>query len=222
MSKKRITVLLVGGLAAMLVGAILFAYYDFTHNFRLPLTSEELGAAQIALKGAVGEAIFNSQSSTVVADVQVEGKNGLDALLAPRPVGGRGIGLIEAYQKDPKRFQRYAKMLDTATNAKQVGDVLLSQEASHPPRTSEFLLMDAMLRVDAWGNPFCILVVGERLAIISGGPSHLACDALPLNAQQIATSNRSLYAAPSDVVVLVVTRQHRNQSVSQQKTATGS
>ncbi len=59
--------------------------------------------------------------------------------------------------------------------------------------------MDAKLKVDAWGNPFCIIPVSERVAIVSGGPSHLSFDALPLNAQQITVSSRSLYAGPSDV-----------------------
>jgi hypothetical protein len=79
--------------------------------------------------------------------------------------------------------------------------------------------MDTKLKVDAWGNPFCINAVGERVAVVSGGPSHLSCDALPLSAQQIAASNRSLYAGPSDVVVVIVTHQHDGQPISPQKTA---
>jgi hypothetical protein len=113
-------------------------------------------------------------------------------------------------------------MLDTAMNAKQVGEVLLGQEASHPPQTSESLLMDAKLKIDAWGNPFCIIPVGERVAVVSGGPSHLSCDALPLNAQQIANSNKSMYAGPSDVVVVIVAHQPVGQPVSPRKTTTGS
>ncbi len=113
-------------------------------------------------------------------------------------------------------------MLDTAMNAKQVGDVLLRQAASQTPQTSEPLIMDAKLKVDAWGNPFCIIPAGEKVAIVSGGPSHLSCDALPLKAQQISNSNRSLYAVASDVVVVIVTHQHGGQSVSPRKTATGS
>jgi hypothetical protein len=71
--------------------------------------------------------------------------------------------------------------------------------------------VDAKLKVDAWGNPFCIIAVSERVAIVSGGPSQLSCDALPLSAQQIAASNRNLFAGPSDVVVVIVTHQHDGQ-----------
>jgi hypothetical protein len=60
--------------------------------------------------------------------------------------------------------------------------------------------------VDAWGNPFCIIPMGEKLALVSGGPTRLSCDALPLTPEQIAKSSRSLYAGPSDVVVVVALR----------------
>lgn len=222
MSKKKIALFVVGGLGSLSVGVCLFVYYDFTHNFRFPLTSEQVVDAQIAFKGALGEAIFSGQPPKAAPDVPVDGKSGLDALLAVPPAGNKGKGLIEAFQKDPKRFKRYAEMLDTAMNAKQVGEVVLGQKASHPPQTSESLLMDAKLKIDAWGNPFCIIPVGERVAVVSGGPSHLSCDALPLNAQQIANSNKSMYTGPSDVVVMIVAHQPVGQPVSPRKTTTGS
>jgi hypothetical protein len=53
------------------------------------------------------------------------------------------------------------------------------------------------------GSLFCIIpLLDERLAVVSGGPSHLSCDALPLNAEQIACSNKSIYG-PFDVVVVI-------------------
>jgi hypothetical protein len=219
MSKKKIAVFVVGGLASLFAGLILFAYYDFTHHFRFPsITAEQLADAQVAFKGALGEAIFSGQSTKAVTDVPVDGKSSLDALLRPPPASSTDKGLIAAYQKDPKKFKHYAEMLDTAMNAKQVGDVLFTQQAPHPPQTSESLLMDPKVKTDAWGNPFCIIAIGERVAVVSGGPSHLSCDALPLNAQQIANSNRSIYAGPSDVVVVIVT----HQPVASRKTASGS
>ena len=219
MNKKKITTFVVCGSASLFAGLILFAYYDFTHHFRFPpITSEQFADAEIAFKGALGEAIFSGQSTKVVTDAPVEGKSGLDGLLAPPPASNKDKGLIAAYQKDPKKFKHYADMLDTAMNAKQVGDVLLAQQAPHLPQTSESLLMDPKVKTDAWGNPYCIIAIGERVAVVSGGPSHLSCDALPLNAQHIANSNRSIYAAPSDVVVVIVT----HQPVASRKTASGS
>lgn len=205
MSKKRIALSVVAGLAALVVGFVLYAYYDFAHNFRIPLTAQQISDAQVAFKGAMGEAIFSGQQlkAQVVPEEQVKGESGLDALFASAPTGNKGQGLIDAYQKDPQKFRRYADMLDTAMSAKQVGDAVLRQDVSHRPRTSEPLTMDAKQKVDAWGSPFCIIPVGKGVAVVSGGPSHLACDSLPLTAEQIAKSNRNLYAGPSDIVVVI-------------------
>ena len=205
MRNKKTAVLIVAVLGSVLVGTLLFAYYDFTHNFRLPLTSEQVSDAQIALKGAVGEAIFSSQQPEVIPDEQLQGKRGLDALLEPAPSCSTNEALIKAYQADPQKFKRYAEMLDTAINAKQVGNVLLRQTAVRLPRTSESLAMEATAKVDAWGNPFCIIPVGARVAVVSGGPTRLSCNALPLTVAQIAGSRRDMYAGPSDVVVVIAT-----------------
>jgi hypothetical protein len=202
MGKKGILISVAGGLGVFVVGFVLYAYYDFTHNF-LRFTPEQVSSAEIALKGELGEAIFSGQRPEVIPDANVEGKPGLDALLALAPTGNKGQGLIEAYQKDPQKFKRYADMLDTAINAMQVGEVVLRQGRAHPPRTSEPLPMEVKLKVDAWGSPFCIIPVGERVAVISGGPSHLSCDALPWTTEQIAKSKRNLYAGPSEVVVFI-------------------
>ena len=202
-SKKKIG-LFGGGLVALLTGLVLFAYYNFTHNF-LKFAPEQVADMQTALKGAMGEALFSSQlvKAEAVPTEQVKDKTGLDALLASTPAGTKGEGLIAAYQKDPQRFKRYAEMLDTAMNAKQVGDFVLRQRGSKPPRTSEPLTMDAKLKVDAWGSPFCIIPIGEKMAVVSGGPSRLSCDALPLNPEQIAKSNRTMFAGPSGVIVVI-------------------
>jgi hypothetical protein len=117
MSKKGIVISLAGGLGALVVGFVLYGYYDFTHNFlRMSLTAEQVSSAQVALKGAIGEIIFSKQQlkAEVVPAEQLKGKTGLDALLASAPSGNNGQGLIEAYQKDPHKFKHYADMLDTA------------------------------------------------------------------------------------------------------------
>ena len=206
MSKKRVLVRVAAGLGALVVGLVLYAYYELTH-IRISFTPQEISNAEIALKGAMGEAIFTGQlKPEIVPAEQLKGKSGLEALFASAPSGNKGQGLIEAYQKDPQKFKRYAEMLDTAMNAKHVGDVLLQDGQSHPPRTSEHLPMEAKLKVDAWGSPFCIIVVGQKLAVVSGGPSRLSCDALPLTREQIANSHKNMYAGPSDVVVVIASR----------------
>jgi hypothetical protein len=187
MGTKKIVVYTVGGLCILVIGFVLFAYYQFTHNFRIPLSDEQVADMQTAFKGAMGEAIFSGQQlqAQAVAPEQLKGKNGLDALLTSTPPGNKTQGLIHAYQNDPQKFQRYAEMFDTATNARQVLDAVIRQGAPHPPRTSEPLALQAKLKVDAWGSPFCIIPAGERLAVVSGGPSSLSCDALPVNPEQM-------------------------------------
>jgi hypothetical protein len=86
---------------------------------------------------------------------------------------------------------------------KQVGDVVLKQDISQLPATSASLPMEAKVKVDAWGSPFCIIPLGEKVAVVSGGPSHLSCDNLPMSKEQIAKSNRNLYAEANDVVVVI-------------------
>lgn len=148
-------------------------------------------------------------------------RKGLDTLRAVAQSRGTNEGLIKAYQADPQKFKRYAEMLDTALDAKEVGNVLLRQTATRLPQTSESLLMEATAKVDTWGSPFCIIPVGSRVAIISGGPTRLSCNALPLTVEQIASSRRDMFAGPSDVVVVIVTPKDESHTVSTQGTQIG-
>jgi hypothetical protein len=185
MSKKRMVLYVAASLSILAIAAVSFVYYQITH-IRFPFTPKETDTALTALKGALGQAILNGQE-------QVQSV-----------AGQRSAGLIDAYKKDPEKFKRYSDMLDSAMNAKKVSDVLLRENKAHPPKTSNLLVMDEKAKLDAWGNPFCIIPVKGKVAIVSGGPSHLACDALPLTPKQIASSSRSLYVAPHDVVVVTV------------------
>ena len=192
MSKKRILLFVSASVSALAIAFVVFAYYQFTHNFRIAVTPEEADTALTALKGAMGEAILTGQQQSSPT-IQTAADH-------------RGPGLIEAYKKDPQRFKRYAGMLDSAMNAKKVGDELLRENNAHFPKTSDLLVMDEKEKLDAWGKPFCIIPVKGKVAIVSGGPSRLACDALPLTPEQIATSSRTLYAAPLDVVVVTISQ----------------
>lgn len=189
MTRKKKIGLFVGGAFFALAGLVFLAYYNLTHLQLFNFTPEQITDMGTAFKGAVGEALFNG------------GKQPQQSVAG----GDKSRGLIEAYQKDPQKFKRYADMLDTANNAKQVGDFLLHQSGSHLPRTSEPLAIEAKLKVDAWGNPFCIvpLLAPGRVAVVSGGPSRLSCDALPLAPEDIAKSKRTIYAGPSNVIVVI-------------------
>src|SRR5204862_6600043 len=90
----------------------------------------------------------------------------------------------------------------SSISARILSDTAMLRERT----TSDLLAMDEEGKFDAWGKPFCIIPLKAKVAIVSGGPSRLACDKLPLTAEQIATSTRALYAAPLDVVVVTVTQ----------------
>ncbi len=204
---KKIVLSVTAGLTLLVLCFVVSAYYNFKHNL-FAFSPQQVSDMQIALKGAMAEAIFEGQrgQAEVVPAAELKGKVGLDALFASTPAGKEGEGLIEAYRRDPEKFKRYAEMFDTAMNAKQVGDAVLKQNISHLPATSESLQMEPKLKVDAWGNPFCIISATSRVAIVSGGPSHLSCDNLPVTKEQIAQSHRSLYAGTSDVVIVIARR----------------
>ncbi|HMK22713.1 MAG TPA: hypothetical protein VK466_10290 [Terriglobales bacterium] len=207
MARKRTILSVAAFILVLVVGFVAFAYYDFTHNFHLPTpTPQQIGDVEIALKGSIGQAIFSSEKAEVIPGEKLEGKSDIDRLLAHAPTEKKGQGLIDAYRRDPEKFKHYAEMLDTSLNAKQVAEAALRRNESRTPRTSEGLPLNAKTKVDAWGNPFCVMPVAGKIAIVSGGPSHLACDALPVTPEQIAKSNRTLYAGPSDVIVLIVPR----------------
>jgi hypothetical protein len=207
--RVQVALSVVAGVGLLFVCLVAFAYYDFKHNFRIAFSPEQTSDMQIALKGAMAEAIFNTgqAKAEVVPAAELKGKTGLDALFTAAPTNTKGEGLISAYQKNPQKFKRYAEMFDTAMNARQVGDVVLKQAVSHLPATSESLQMKPNLKVDAWGSPFCIIPAGvNKVAIVSGGPSHFSCDSLPLTAEQITKSDRNLYAAANDIVVVIARR----------------
>jgi hypothetical protein len=56
--------------------------------------------------------------------------------------------------------------------------------------------------------------VGGRIAVIRGGARHFRCDSLPLTQEEIARSEKPVYAGPAGVVVVVVAPQDRGEPVS--------
>jgi len=87
----------------------------------------------------------------------------------------------------------------------EVGEWVRLQDWSYPlPRTSQNLTIEARQKIDAWGNPFCIIEIGERVAVVSGGPSRFSCDVLPLRTKQIAESKTDAYFITSDKLVVII------------------
>jgi len=107
--------------------------------------------------------------------------------------------------EQPKPLQQIMASSQTAMSAMKVGQWVRLQDWSFPlPRTSQDLTIEA--RSDAWGKPFCIIQIGARVAVVSGGPSRFSCDALPLSAKQIVESKRDYFITPEKLVVIIVAR----------------
>jgi hypothetical protein len=204
MHTRKLILSALAGVVLLLGGALLF-WYEFSH-FRIDISDEQLSDAGIALKGSMGQATFAAQQNGFSSREVITDKQGLDALLtASGPHTGEG--LIEAYRRNPQEFRRYAELFDTAVNARRVGEAVLRLPPSRPPSNSSQLTMDSHSRVDAWGNPFCIIPLTGKLAVVSGGRAKTPCNALPLSVDQLNKSERAIFAGPSDSVVVILSKE---------------
>jgi len=194
--RKRIALAL-GGVLFLAAGCAGFLWYEATH-LRIDIKPEQLAEAEVALKGSLGMAIFKGG----VAGAPVSGPS-LKSPLLHGPAS-RSEGLIANFKRNPEEYRRYARMLDTALNAKEVGRAMLRLPTALLPVDSSHLDLQSLTAQDAWGDPFCIVPLRERIAIVSGGPSKISCTALPLTRDEIAQSRRSIFAGPDDIIVVIV------------------
>jgi len=183
-----------------------FVLWDFYHRPAINIPTNDI---EVALKGELGQAIFNEERPRVV-DVQ-PGKMGLDALIAPSPqVKGPGPGLIDEYKRDPGKFRLYAQMFDTFTNAKQLGKAILSGNAELRIPTDSTNLADVPpnTTADAWGHPFCVLPVRGGIAVISGGQTarSFSCAELKLSRKELGQAQRSAYQDSFGEIVVLTRR----------------
>jgi len=195
----------------LLGGCALLVWYEASH-LRIDIGDEQISSAEIALKGSIGQAVFGPQRNGAPSADLPTNKQGLDAVLT-LPVSGANEGLIEAYKKNPQEFKLYAQMFDSAVNAKRVGHTVDQLIGTRPPLDSSHLAMDSHVKVDAWGDPFCIIPINGRIAVVSGGPSRIGCDALPLSIDQIEKSDRDIFAGPSHLVVVIVPQERPARSL---------
>ena len=108
---------------------------------------------------------------------------------------------------EQKFLQQVNAEFQTITRVGLVGEWVRIQDWSYPlPPTSQNLPMKADEKIDGWGKPFCIIQIGERVAVVSGGPSLFSCDALPLSPKQIAESKTDHFITSSKLVVYIIRR----------------
>jgi hypothetical protein len=200
MRRQRLLFALGAGFLLFLVVASVL-WYEANH-VRIDFSNEQVSDAQIALKGSIGQAIFSAKQDESLPRNTAISSTDLDSVLAPGPSVSEG--LIDAYRKTPHEYERYARMLDTAINAKQVGEAVLKLASSQIPHSSVQLAIDSRTKVDSWGNPFCIIPLVGRIAVVSGGPSKAPCNALQLSIEQLSRSERTVFTGPSESVIVIL------------------
>ncbi len=125
----------------------------------------------VPVKGAWGRILLEGVRIDQVAEVR-PGASGLAALLNDGKSRPNAEGLLEAYHKDPRKFEHYAEAFDTWFHALTVDDAVhrLPANTPAPPTSASMTTLAPQYRLDAWGHPFCIFKGTDQTAIVSAGP----------------------------------------------------
>ncbi len=142
----------------------------------------------VPVKGAIGQILVEGTPKD--QDAEAISEEGLAALLSNSKSYANTKGILEAYQKDPRKFQQYAAAFDTWYHAQAVSDAVQRLPLSNPmpPTSASMSLHSPQHRLDAWGHPFCIFKGADQTAIVSAGPDgkgFTSCDEVRLTPAQI-------------------------------------
>jgi len=124
----------------------------------------------VPVKGVLGQILVEGARKDQMAEV-IPGE-GMAALLSNSKSHPNTEGILEAYQKDPRKFQQYAAVFDTWYHAQAVNDAVQRLPVNNPvpPTSASMNLQSPLYRLDAWGHPFCIFKGTDQTAIVSAGP----------------------------------------------------
>ena len=212
-SKLRVGIRVVLGVALGIVVLYAFVTHSLNRNMKKafgPEFQKDMQDFVVAVKGTAGEALF--EHGTIIP------------IKANMPVGAdaieQGKSLVAAYRKDPEKFKKYGDLLETALNAFAVGDAIrqIPASATIPSDSLGVTSVGAAQKVDAWGNPYCLLVSGNRLAIVSLGreaKTPASCRNLATPKKEIFAAPRKLFERPSGEVVLIIDRNSEKRSSEQ-------
>jgi hypothetical protein len=153
----------------------------------------------VALKGLAGKSLLE-HGNIIPSQSEIGGFTN---------VVDMGKELMAAYRKDPEKYKMNAEVFETYANALNVGRAALNNSVSErPPITSaELVSLTPDKRLDAWGHPFCVMVVDSRIAVISGGfraDTRIPCEDSGISKREIRSSQRHFCETPSGELVSVV------------------
>jgi hypothetical protein len=127
-------------------------------------------------------------------------------------------GYLAAYQRDPRSFQKDAKLLNAWIVSAELGVAALKNTPrGNWVRTSaDANYVAPQDRVDPWNHSFCLLRRDDDVLVVSGGPkapSSPACRDIRLDAKDLAELPRGkLLESPAGYLVMVVGEAHADQS----------
>ncbi len=190
MKRHRILIILGSLVAIFFVGAA-FLYWQVS-RLKFSFSDEQIEEAQTLAVGAM---------SNVALDRSVLGDS-FSTEEASKPV-------LAQYKDNPALFKQRVMFTRTWLIAgRLVRD--LNESGSFPQTiisSSDLAEVTPNNRVDAWNNPYCVLVKNGAVVVMSSGDkSPLQCKSLQVTAEDLSTSTDSarLKRLPNDVLVTVL------------------
>jgi hypothetical protein len=163
----------------------------------------DMGDIAVAMKGSLGEAIFDPKP----AEVRIinTDKTGLDALFDGTQDDRSSPGVLDAYKRNPDKFKRYAEMVDTAMRAKQLAVLLEARTFDGPMESTAISNLPTDLTRDSWNNPYCIFQMPGGVAVVSGPVRGKAetCKFTSERVAEFARAKRPIFQSASHEVVVI-------------------
>ncbi len=190
MKRHRILIIL-GTLIAIFLVGVAFVYWQAS-KLKFSFNDEQVEKAQTLAVGAM---------SIIALDQSVLGDS-YSKEEASKPV-------LDQYQDNPALFKKRAMFTRTWLIAGRLAQDL-AQSGSFPHAiisSNDLAQVAPSNRIDAWKNPYCVLVKNGAIVVMSSGDKGLLpCKPLLSIAEELSTSTNSsqLKRLPNDVLVTVL------------------
>jgi hypothetical protein len=99
------------------------------------------------------------------------------------------------------------QLFETYTRAMQIGAFIVESGKTIPKKSDDLAAIDSRIRTDAWGQPFCLFGVRDRIVIVSAGPRGVlaGCDSMGVAPAEVPSLQPGrLFRLPSGSLVLVL------------------
>jgi hypothetical protein len=180
-------------LAILLVSPLV--WYELRH-VKVSLPQSSIDSAATFIKGALAQVLVVRRAD--------------ESSLAARTGG-----LLNAYEGDPEKLRRDAKLLDDWSASARLGQSVLRNtgRGSWAVSSSAADYVAPQDRVDPWQHTFCLLRRDDELLVMSGGPkatSSPTCRNIGMRASDLASlPHGRLLESPAGYLLLVLSHARR-------------